>query len=151
MTVVDPVVPWQKLKVGGGGFVRGLDIAPDGTMVGRTDTNGAYLVERTSAGRSSSPPRACPPPVAADPAALGEGVFEIQIADSNTQIFYMIFNGYMFKSTNQGATWTQTSFDGSPRSPPTRTTTTARSARGWPSIPTIPTSSMPDPKARGCS
>ena len=39
--VVDP--NWQDLKVGGGGFVRGLDIAPDGTMVGRTDTNGAYL------------------------------------------------------------------------------------------------------------
>ena len=43
--VVDPTVStnWQTLKVGGGGFVRGLDIAPDGTMVGRTDTNGAYL------------------------------------------------------------------------------------------------------------
>ena len=44
-TVVDPTVStnWQTLKVGAGGFVRGLDIAPDGTMVGRTDTNGAYL------------------------------------------------------------------------------------------------------------
>ena len=51
--------------------------------------------------------------VAADPAASGQGVFEIQIADSNTQIFYMIFDGYMFKSTNQGTTWTQqTSFNG---------------------------------------
>ena len=43
VTVVDPVTntTWQTLKVGGGGYVRGLDVAPDGTMVGRTDTNGA--------------------------------------------------------------------------------------------------------------
>ena len=117
VTVVDPVVntSWQTLKVGAGGFVRGLDIAPDGTMVGRTDTNGAYLWDAATSSwtqlvTASSMPAAM---VAADPAALGEGVFEIQIADSNTQIFYMIFNGYMFKSANQGATWTQqTSFDG---------------------------------------
>ena len=51
--------------------------------------------------------------LAADPAASGTGVFEIQIADSNTQILYMMFDGYMFKSTNQGTTWTQqTSFNG---------------------------------------
>ena len=41
---------------------------------------------------------------------LGQGVYEIQIADSNTQIFYMMYDGYVFKSTNQGTTWTQTSF-----------------------------------------
>jgi hypothetical protein len=47
VTVVDPVTntAWQTLKVGGGGYVRGLDFAPDGTMVGRTDTNGAYLYQ----------------------------------------------------------------------------------------------------------
>ena len=43
--VVDPVASsnWQTLKVGAGGYIRNLDIAPDGTMVGRTDTYGAYL------------------------------------------------------------------------------------------------------------
>ena len=117
VTVVDPVTntTWQTLKVGGGGYVRGLDVAPDGTMVGRTDTNGAYLWHASTSSwvqlvTASSMPAAF---IAADPAASGTGVFEIQIADSNTQILYMIFDGYMFKSTNQGTTWTQqTSFNG---------------------------------------
>ena len=117
VTVVDPVAntTWQTLEVGGGGYVRGLDVAPDGTMVGRTDTNGAYLWDASTSSwvqlvTASSMPAAF---IAADPAASGTGVFEIQIADSNTQILYMIFDGYMFKSTNQGTTWTQqTSFNG---------------------------------------
>ena len=43
--VVDPVSTnnWQTLPVGAGGFVDGIDIAPDGTMVVRTDTYGAYI------------------------------------------------------------------------------------------------------------
>src|ERR1700676_4660354 len=43
--VVDPVPDnaWQTLKVGAGGFITGIDIAPDGTMVARTDTYGAYI------------------------------------------------------------------------------------------------------------
>ena len=45
-----------------------------------------------------------------DTGVTAQGVYEIQIADSNTQIFYMMYDGYVFKSTNQGATWTQTSF-----------------------------------------
>ena len=38
---------WQTLKVGAGGYVRGMYIAPDGTMVARTDTNGAYYYNGT--------------------------------------------------------------------------------------------------------
>jgi len=42
--VVDPVAPnnWKELKIGAGGYLTGMDIAPDGTMVVRTDTYGAY-------------------------------------------------------------------------------------------------------------
>jgi hypothetical protein len=106
---------WQTLKVGAGGYVRGLDVAPDGTMAGHTDTNGAYLWDASTSSwvqlvTATSMPAAF---VAANPVSSGTGVFEIQIADSNTQIFYMIFDGYMWKSTNQGTTWTQqTSFNG---------------------------------------
>ena len=112
--VVDPAANtnWQTLKVGAGGYVRNLDIAPDGTMVGRTDTYGAYLWNGTQWVQlvtSASMPAAF---VAAnqDQGILGQGVYEIQIADSNTQIFYMMYDGYVLKSTNQGTTWTQTSF-----------------------------------------
>ena len=42
--MTDPVSSndWQTL-VGAGGFVDGIDVAPDGTMVVRTDTYGAYI------------------------------------------------------------------------------------------------------------
>ena len=39
-----------------------------------------------------------------------QGVYEIQIAPSNSNIMYMMYEGYVFKSTNKGTTWTQTSF-----------------------------------------
>jgi hypothetical protein len=110
--VVDPTVStnWQDLKVGGGGYVRGLDIDLDGTMVGRTDTNGAYLwngsawVQLVTA---SSMPAAF---IAQNPVSTGQGVYEIQMAPSNSSIMYMMFDGYVFKSTNKGTTWSQTSF-----------------------------------------
>jgi hypothetical protein len=110
--VVDPVVStnWQVLKVGAGGYVDGLDIDPDGTMVVRTNTNGAYLWNGTSWQQlvtSSSMPAAF---VAANPVSSGQGVYEIQMAPSNSNIMYMMFDGYVFSSTNKGTTWTQTSF-----------------------------------------
>ena len=33
---------WQTLPLGAGGYICGMDIAPDGTKVIRTDTYGAY-------------------------------------------------------------------------------------------------------------
>ncbi len=101
---------WQVLKVGSGGFVRGLAIAPDGTMVVHTDTNGGYRWSGSSwvqLVNSSSMPAAL---IAENPVQFGQGVYEIQIAPSNTSIMYMLFDGYVFRSTNQGTTWTQTAF-----------------------------------------
>ena len=48
--------------------------------------------------------------IAANPVSSGQGVYEIQIAPSNSNIMYMMFNGYVFVSTNKGTTWSQTSF-----------------------------------------
>ncbi len=101
---------WQDLKVGGGGYVRGLDVNPDGTMVGHTDTNGAYLWNGSSWVQlvtNSSLPAAI---VAANPVSLGQGVYELQMAPSNSSIMYMMFDGYVFVSTNKGAKWAQTAF-----------------------------------------
>jgi hypothetical protein len=104
---------WQDLKVGGGGWVRGLIVHSDGTMVGRTDTAGAYLYNGTSWVQlvtNTSIPAAY---LATDPTGIGEaaggfGVYEIAIAPLNSSIMYMNFGGYVFKSTNKGTTWTQT-------------------------------------------
>jgi len=45
-----------------------------------------------------------------DPNLDNQGVYEIQIAPSNSNIMYMMFDGYVFKTTNEGTTWTETSF-----------------------------------------
>ena len=108
-TVVDPTTStnWQTLDVGGGGWVTGISIANDGTMVVRTDTNGAYLWNGSQWVQLIT--------TSSMPAAFdfsGEGVYEIQVAASNSSIMYMTFDGYVFKTTNKGTTWTQTAFAG---------------------------------------
>jgi large repetitive protein len=108
-TVVDPVAPnnWQTLDIGAGGYISGIDIAPDGTMVGRTDTSGAYIWNGTSWQQlvtATSMPAAFVAP------NIGEGVYEIQVAASNSEILYMSFDGDIFKSSNDGANWTETNF-----------------------------------------
>jgi hypothetical protein len=111
--VVDPVAStnWQTLEVGAGGFVDGIDVAPDGTMVVRTDTYGAYIWNGTEWQQlvtSTSMPAAFMTPDNLLNAA--QGVYEIQIASSNSNILYMMFEGYVFESSNKGTTWTQTAF-----------------------------------------
>src|SRR6185437_640690 len=112
VNVVDPAVStnWQMMKVGAGGWAVGLDQAADGTIVVRTDTNGAYLWNGSSWQQlvsSNSLPAAF---IAANPVSAGQGVYEIQMAPSNSSIMYMMFNGEVFVSSNKGTTWTQTSF-----------------------------------------
>ena len=106
---------WQDLKVGGGGFVRGLIVHSDGTMVGRTDSSGAYLwngsswvqlVTNTSMPASYIASR----PIDVGGASGGAGVYEVAIAPQNSNIMYMNFGGLIFSSTNKGTTWTQTNF-----------------------------------------
>ena len=111
--VVDPVSPndWQALGVGAGGYLTGIDVAPDGTMVVRTDTYGAYIWNGTEWQQlvtSTSMPAQF---LTADNLQnASQGVYEIQIAPSNSSILYMMFEGYIFVSTNKGTTWTETSF-----------------------------------------
>ena len=140
-TVVDPT--WQTLKVGAGGWVTGLDIAPDGTMVGRTDTYGAYIWNGTQWQQlvtATSMPTAFTTQDAIQPMYGQQGVSEIQIAPSNSSIMYMMYDGYVFKSTNKGTTWTQlASFNGGAQVADGSNDPTEWMASEWPSIPIIPT------------
>jgi len=115
--VAQAATNWQDLEVGGGGFVRGLIVHSDGTMVGRTDTVGAYLYNGTSwvqLVNSSSMPAAfinsTDIATFSTSGPAGGGVYEVGIAPLNSSLMYMAFDGYVFKSTNKGGTWTQTSF-----------------------------------------
>ena len=102
-TVVDPY--WQTVKIGGGGSVTGISVAKDGTTVARTDTNGAYLWTGSHWQHLLT--------TWSMPAAFdfsGGGVYEIQVAPSNSSIMYMTFDGAVFKSGNKGTTWAETGF-----------------------------------------
>lgn len=96
---------WQTLKLGAGGFITGGDIASDGTMVGRTDTYGAYRYD-TSTSKWVQLVTQNSIPSGDWYIDFGDrGVWEIRIAPSDTSVFYMIWNGYVYKSTDSGATW----------------------------------------------
>jgi hypothetical protein len=108
--VVDPVASnaWKELKVGAGGWLTGIDMAPDGTMVVRTDTYGAYLwngsqwqqlITTTSLSVSDG-----------GVSNYNEGAYEIKIAPSNTNILYMEYLGNVYRSNDKGTTWTKTAF-----------------------------------------
>lgn len=118
---------WQPLRLGAGGWVHDIDVAADGTMVAQTDTYGAYIWNSTisAPGPGTSVgmwQQLCTPsslPTGTTISDLftiqqsvggGQGVYSIRIAPSNTQIFYMSYMGRIFKSTNQGTTWTQTNY-----------------------------------------
>ncbi|HUO50194.1 MAG TPA: fibronectin type III domain-containing protein, partial [Candidatus Paceibacterota bacterium] len=98
---------WKPLRIGAGGWIVGMDIAPDGTKVIRTDTYGAYWwngAQWVQLVTSASLP-------ASDvQVGQGQGVYEIRIAPSNTSRFYMVYNGYVYRSDNHGTTWTRTAF-----------------------------------------
>lgn len=111
---------WQTLPVGAGGLITGMDITADGTLVARADVFGAYRYDRSAVnpgnagGLGKWTQLLVPSGFASQstlintPFAAGDGVFEIRIAPSNTQVLYMAYIGFVWVSLDQGATWTQT-------------------------------------------
>lgn len=95
---------WAQVEIGAGGWVTGIDIHRDGTIVARTDTTGAFIWLN---GRWEPLVTAYSMP--ADTVNV-HGVYEIRIAPSDSNIFYMEVNGGIYKSVDKGAHWTKTAF-----------------------------------------
>jgi hypothetical protein len=98
---------WKPLRIGAGGWLTGMDIAPDGTKVVRADTYGAYVwsvSEWRQVVTSTSMPAA---DVRVD---NSYGVYEIRIAPSDSSRLYMMYGGAIYRSNNRGGAWTKTSF-----------------------------------------
>ena len=104
---------WQPLRVGGGGFVTGLDIANDGTKVCRCDSFGAYIYSGGAWQQLCTTSRL---PIGNQGALTNNGVYELRIAPGNSSVIYMFYgqangsaNPWLFVSTNQGVSFVQMS------------------------------------------
>ncbi len=100
---------WQSTKIGGGGWVTGLDIAADGTKVCRTDVGGAYYYNASS-GRWVQLFRSDTMSSSDYYIAAIYGCYAIAIAPSDTNIFYAVYGNYVYKTTNRGASMVRTNF-----------------------------------------
>ena len=98
------VAGWQVLKVGAGGWITGIDIAPDNTQVIRTDTYGGYIWEngvwRQLLTRTSMPSEV----------EVAGGIYELRVAPSNSSILYMQATGGLYRSGDKGRSWQRTAF-----------------------------------------
>ena len=95
---------WQPVKIGAGGWLTGIDIAKDGTMVVRTDTYGAYIWDgnELAAARDSLQH--------AERIRFARRRVRIKIAPSDSNILYMETGNGVYKSIDKGETWVRTSF-----------------------------------------
>ena len=96
---------WQALKIGAGGWLTGIDIAPDGTMVVRTDTYGAYIWNGTQWQQLVTRPACRREAASAAPRCLRN-------PNCSQQYQYSLhgISGLCLRSTDKGTSWTKTAF-----------------------------------------
>ncbi|GCE25145.1 hypothetical protein KDA_06290 [Dictyobacter alpinus] len=102
---------WKPLKIGGGGFVTGLAIHPTaaGVVYARTDVGGAYRWNEST----QTWTQLIVTPAVPNPAAGDYNVESIAVSKTNSQVVYVAVGddignatGRILKSTNRGASWT---------------------------------------------
>jgi hypothetical protein len=107
------------LKIGGGGWLVGLDIVSDGQRLARTDTYGAYIWKPQTSTWSqlvtqSRMPKEnfgyFPTTGSSQVNQSAGGVYEIAAAPNSPETIYMVYNGFVFVSTNHGETFSKTNF-----------------------------------------
>lgn len=101
---------WKTLKTGAGGWITGIDISADGSVVvSRTDVGGAYLWhEATKSWKQIVTADSMPD----ESYRSFGGVLSIVTAPSKPQRLYMAFNGSIYRSNDSGATWIKTALTG---------------------------------------
>src|SRR6266436_2871586 len=90
---------WKPIPIGAGGFITGMSIANDGTIVIKTDVAGGYRwypndnsYPRGNAGGSGTWKQLCVAQAMPgnDPiVSTGWGIVELQIAPSDSNVLYM--------------------------------------------------------------
>jgi photosystem II stability/assembly factor-like uncharacterized protein len=100
---------WKPLRIGAGGYVTGLEIAPDGTKVVRCDSAGAFIWSATqNQWQPLLTSASMPAGEWGHEVCIYTGVYAVAIAPSNTSRIYVVFNNRLFRSDDKGATFTKT-------------------------------------------
>ena len=112
---------WETLRTGAGGQITSIAINSDGTTLIRDDTYGGYLYKTTGpcSGWGSTYPPPCWQQLVTSNSisgitvnAFAPGTVELIACNSNTNVGYMLWNGFLYVTTNlQSApshTWIKT-------------------------------------------
>lgn len=97
---------WRPVKIGGGGFITGIDFDATGrTMVARTDVHGAYIWDAAADQWQQLVSATSMPAQFRIQHGVTEGVYEIAVAPGNPDRLYMATMGRVFRSDDRGLTW----------------------------------------------
>ncbi len=101
---------WKPLAIGGGGFITGIDLNPDGiTRLARADVYGAYLWDTASDRWVQLVTRSRMPPEDRDTVDLG-GAYDVVSAPSDPNRLYLFLANRVFRSDDRGGSWQRTAF-----------------------------------------
>jgi hypothetical protein len=96
---------WRQVKIGGGGYVTGIDRSTDGTtIVARNDTYCGHVWNSTTGVWEELATYNSLPAMFREPEAY-TGCTELRVAPSNPNRLYMMWTGKTFRSDNRGGTW----------------------------------------------
>lgn len=98
---------WRRLNIGAGGYVTGIDIAPDGTKVARCDSSGAYIW-REGRWVPLLTTRSMPAGQWGRETGGAGGVFEIAIAPSRTTTIYVCVSNRVYRTDDAGGSFALT-------------------------------------------
>lgn len=98
---------WKPVKIGAGGFLRGMNIAPDGTKVVRADVFGAYIWD-TDKWRELITTSSMPVADYRNFAGWTDSPLDVVIAPNNTSRLYMMYDENLYRSNDKGLTWART-------------------------------------------
>jgi photosystem II stability/assembly factor-like uncharacterized protein len=99
---------FNPIRVGAGGFITGLAISADGSLViARADTYGLYRLNKANNTWTQQVTDKSLPASDVKP-NQGIGVYELAIAPSNSNRVYMAWNNLIYRSDNKGSSWSRT-------------------------------------------
>ena len=101
---------WKPVRIGGGGYITGIAAAADGTLVARSDTYGGYVRPPGSSEWRQLLTTTAVPEEWRVP-KMGKGIYSIAVAPSDSSRLYVVWSGHLFVSSDQGLTFTETSFE----------------------------------------